>query len=94
MIITLKRFLTQQLNFAMPPLSPTLSRLRERELKLRALFSSHLLHFARQRTFFGAIRTIRLVSPAKAGIHFELKLSCPIKSWARNWIPAFAGMTV
>ena len=33
MIITLKRLLTMQLNFAILPLSPTLSRLRAREFE-------------------------------------------------------------
>ena len=46
--------------------------------KLQNLLPLHLLHS---------------VIPAKAGIHFELKLASPIKSWARKWIPAFAGMT-
>jgi hypothetical protein len=35
-------------------------------------------------------QTTTFVIPAKAGIHFDLKLA----SFARKWIPAFAGMTV
>jgi hypothetical protein len=35
------------------------------------------------------IQSTIFVIPAKAGIHFDLKLA----SFARKWIPAYAGMT-